>query len=135
MASILDGSLAQSIYDGFKGKLLTGTYSKRTVPDSGGLDALGDPQDVASTSYTFEGFIDLYSAITRAQAGIPDTDLKLCIFAKSLTVEPERDGIAEITGPAGSIYVGKFYQVREKRIDPAGALWELQSFEIEDPGL
>ena len=135
MVGILDGSIAQSIYDGFKDKLLTGTYWQRSVPDSGGLDALGDPQDVASTSYTFQGFVDLYSAVTRAQAGIPDTDLKVCIFAKSLTVEPQRDGIVKITGPAGSVYHGKFYQVREKRIDPAGALWELQSFEIEDPGL
>lgn len=135
MAGILDGSLAQSIYDAFTGQLLTGTYWTRSVPESGGQDELGDPTAVADTPYSFEGFVDLYSAVTRAQAGIPDTDLKLCIFAKSLDVEPVRDGIAKITGPVGSIYVGKFYQVREKAIDPAGALWELQSFEIKDPGL
>jgi hypothetical protein len=131
---ILDGSLAQSIYDGFKGQLLTATYRERVVPDSGGTDELGDPQDVADVEHDCEGFVDLYSATTRAQAGIPATDLQLNIFAKSMDgVVPQRDGIFEITGPVGSIYLGKWYQVRNRDVDPAGALWQLQSFEIKAP--
>lgn len=134
--SLLDGSLAQSIYDAFKGQLLTGKLRKHAIPSSGALDRAGDPIDPpAPTDYDFEGFIDQFSAFTRAQAGIPDTDLKLCFFGKSLPagLKPEKDDIAQITGPAGSIYYGKWYQVRNGAIDPAGALWESQAFEIEEP--
>lgn len=131
---ILDGSLAQSIRDGFKGQLLTAIYYASSVPASGGKDALGDPTSVARVPHDCEGFVDLYSVTTRAQAGIPETDLKVCIFAKSMDgVTPERDGLVEITGPATSIYAGKWYQVRKQGIDPAGALWELQSFEVKAP--
>ena len=132
---MLDGELASSIFDGFKGKLLTGSLRKRTVPTSGGLDRAGDPIDSASADHSFEGFIDRYSEFSHAQAGIPESDLKLCIFGKSLAagIAPERDNIAQITGPAGSIYVGRWYQIRKAAIDPAGALWECQSVQIPEP--
>lgn len=131
---LLDGELAQSIYDGFAGKLLTARYHAHTVPDSGALDALGDPIDTDTVPTACEGFIDAYSAFTRAQAGIPDTDMKVCLFGKSMPgVTPERDGLVEITGPAGSIYAGRWFQIRERRVDPAGALWECQSFEVPEP--
>lgn len=133
MTGILDGSLAQSIYDGFKDQLLTAIYYERLVADSGGTDELGDPTAVADLPHDCQGFIDEYSATVRAQAGIPETDLKVCLFGKSLDVTPARGGMVQITGPAGSIYLDRWFQVREKRIDPAGALWELQSFEIKDP--
>lgn len=133
---LLDGGLAQSIHDGFTGKLLTAQLRKRSIPASGGLDRAGDPIVPPSpTDHPCEGFIDAYSAFTMAQAGIPDTDLKLCLFGKSLPngVRPEKDDIAKITGPDGSIYAGRWFQVRKSAIDPAGALWECQSFEIKAP--
>lgn len=131
---LLDGELAQSIYDGFKDKLLTFAYRERTVPDSGALDELGDPLDLASDDTDCQGFIDEYSAFTRAQAGIPDTDLKVCLFGKSLPgVTPKREALVHVTGPTGSIYYDRWFQIRERGIDPAGALWECQSFEVAEP--
>lgn len=133
---LLDGGLAQSIYDGFRGQLLTAKLRKRTVPTSGALDRAGDPIDPpAPTDQVCEGFIDRYSDFTHAQAGIPRDDLKLCIFGKSLPdgVRPEKDDIAQITGPVGSEFYGRWFQIRQRAIDPAGALWECQSFEIKAP--
>lgn len=133
----LDGQLAQSIYDGFKGKLLSGRFYQHAVADSGGLDERGDPlfsQPDDPDGVACEGFIDLYSAFTRAQAGIPETDLKVCLFGRSMpSVTPAANNLFEVTGPSGSIYLGRWFQVRKQGIDPAGALWELQSFEVEAP--
>lgn len=125
--SLLDGQIADAIYAGFKGKLKTGTLRKVSIGVSAGLDDLGDPIDTAPVSYAFEGFTARYSAFYRAQAGIPDTDLKLNIFAKSLDagIEPGIDDKAVIDGI--------WYQIRKRAIDPAGALWVCQSFEIAEP--
>lgn len=125
---LLDGDLAQSIYDGFRGQLLTGVLRKRAIANSGGLDRAGDPiAPLAPTDYPIEGFVDRYSDFTRAQAGIPATDLRLCIFGKSLPagIEPAKDDIAQLGGV--------WYQVRERAIDPAGALWDCRSFQIKAP--
>jgi hypothetical protein len=133
---MLDGGLAQSIYDGFQGQLLQLSLRKSTQPTSGGLDDAGDPLvPPEPADLPCEGFIDLYSAFTRAQMSIPGTDLKLCIFGKSLPdgTVPAKDDICQVTGPAGSIYYGRWYQLRDADCDPAGALWVSQSFEIKAP--
>jgi len=129
---LLDGDLAASIYEGFKGRLLSGTFYQRRIPDSGGLDQLGDPQDLGYDDFKCEGFVDDYSAFTRAQAGIPDTDLKLCIFAESMPgVVPEQANFAVLNTKLGP----KWYEVRKRATDPAVALWECQAFEIPEPQL
>jgi hypothetical protein len=137
MTGLLNGELAASIYAGFKGKLLTGRFYQHAVAESGGLDSRGDPlvsEPGEPTGIACEGFIDNYSAFSHAQAGIPDTDLKVCVFGKSMpAVTPAERNLFECTGPAGSIYKDRWFQVRRAAIDPAGALWECQSFEIEVP--
>lgn len=131
---LLDGGLADSIYASFQNKLLTAQYTSYAPPTSGGLDELGDPTDVGESPTPCQGFIDLYSAVTAKLAGIPETDLQVCLFGPSMPgVTPVRDGVVKITGPAGSIYVNRFFQIRKVAIDPAGALWTCQSFEITDP--
>lgn len=123
---ILDGQLAQAVYAGFKGKLKTGLIRQEIAPASGALDGNGDPIDVSPVFTKIEGFTDQYSAFYKAQAGIPDTDLKVCWFAKSAPgVTPGRDDKIKIGAT--------WYQVRDYRVDPATALWECQSFEIEPP--
>lgn len=134
--SLLDGEFAQQIADAFAGQLLTGQLRLTTTPASGALDRAGDPIGTLAQSFEpFEGFVDQFSAYTRAQPGFPQADLKLCIFGKSLAdgVNPERDQIAQITGPSGSVFAGRWFQIRDRNIDPAGALWECQAFEIEAP--
>lgn len=125
MAGLLTGKIAKAIFKGFKGKLLKGTL-RHDVPSST-LDANGDPASSTRTTFSVEGFTDEYSAFYRAQAGIPETDLKVNIFAESITprTTPTKDG--RVT------FGGVWYRLRKVKVDPAGALFVCQSFEIPTP--
>lgn len=131
MPSLLEGALASAIFAGFKGKLLKATLRREVSSISGGLDELGD--DLASTPMTWgaEGFTDDWSDAFKARAGIPLTDSKVCLFAKSLPagVRPEKDDKVNI--PAGS---AAWYQLRNAKTDPATALWTCQAYECGAPG-
>lgn len=72
-----------------------------------------------------EGFADIYTAFYKAQAGIPESDVKLLIIAGSLSTTPQKDDEVK--------FRDKWYKVRKVSTDPALATWELQSFEITDP--
>lgn len=125
---LLDGDLATSIYNGFKGKLLTGEVRRNAPGISAGLDDQGDPLDLDSETWDVEGFIDNYSRDTRARAGIPDTAVKVCIFAQSAPdYSPRKDDTVRIGARWARILDGPIV------IDPAGALWELQGQEIDAP--
>ena len=128
-AGLLDGYIAAAIYAGFKGRLLKGTL-RRNVP-SGNLDDYGDATATSPSTWTTEGFTELYSDFFRAQARIPETDLKVNIFAKSLTsgVRPRKDDLASFT-QAGVV---TWYQLRNATVDPAGALWTCRAFVVPAP--
>src|SRR4051812_19071022 len=79
---LLTGELAKAIYAGFRGKLLKGALLRYTP--STDLDDLGDPDSFTQQSWACEGFVDNYSAHTKAAASIPASDSKVCIFGKSL---------------------------------------------------
>jgi len=123
MASLLEGQIAKAIYAGFKGKLLTGTL-RREIP-GGSNDEHGDPETITVSTYDLQGFADEYSDAFKAQAGIPVADLKVCIFAQSLSVRPAKDDQVRF----GSTW----YQLRKVATDPATALWTCQAFEIPEP--
>lgn len=131
MAGLLEGQIADLIYKGFKGKLLKGVLRRETASGSAGLDDLGDPLATVIETWACQGFTDLYSAFYRSQAGIPDTDLKANIFAKSLTggVVPTKDDQVKFTVSS----VATWYQVRKVDVDPATALFVCQAFVIPDP--
>lgn len=118
---LLDGQIASAIYNGFKGKLLRGTLRKFVVDEAVGLNTKGDPIAVNPVDYTCEGFVDEYSEFFRAQTGIPDTDCKVCIFAKSLSagVRPLKDDLAQ--------FQSMWYQLKSVSTDPAQALWECRA--------
>jgi hypothetical protein len=121
---LLDGDIAKAIYAGFKNKLLTGTL--RVETESMGNDEYGDPLATVITTHTIQGFTDEYSAFFRAQSGIPDTDLKVGIFAQSIPgITPSKDDKVK--------FRSTWYQIRKVNTDPAIALWECQSFEIPAP--
>ena len=124
----LDGAIAEAIYAGFKGKLLSGVIRQVVTPASGGLDELGDPQDGVPTDTACQGFVDNYSDHTKALAGISQTDVKCCLFAKSMPgLKPTKDSTVKFVR-AG---VAEWYQLRERiMIDPAGALWECQAYKL-----
>ena len=123
MPSFLETQIRNEIYKGFKGRLLTGILRRATF--SGVVDSLGDPTEKTYTTYNLEGFVDTYSAFYKAQAGIPESDVKLLIIAGSLAIAPRKDDQVR--------FRGVWYQVRRLGTDPGIATWELQSFQIADP--
>lgn len=117
---LLDGDLAQSIYDGFKGRLLTGIIRQEAVPVSGGLDGKGDPVELTPADTAIEGFYEDYDAMYLARSGLPKESVKVSIFAKSApTIIPKRDDKVRLD-QAG---VETWYQLRRVQTDPAKALW------------
>lgn len=123
MASFLEGSLQRAIAQGFKGRLLKGTLTRSS---GSGLDEFGDVVPGNSTTYTFEGFVDQFSAFVRAQAGIPDTDAKITIIAGSLKpfVNPRQDDHLTLRGDTYNV-------VRLINQDPALATFELQATKLD----
>lgn len=125
---LLDGDIAKKIYQGFKGKLLKGRLRK--ISREGGLDGNGDPYAEVPVYHSMEGYVDLFSEFFKREAGIPDSDLKVCVFGQSIPgIDVKKDDKIRFK------YLGRqrWFQVRIPRIDPAGALWECQAFEIEAP--
>jgi len=127
VAGLLEGEIAKRVYAGFKGKLLSGTLRRVSPDESGGLDEFGDPSSQSVATWTCQGFLDEYSEFIRAQAGIPDTDLKINIFAASLP-----SGVRPLQGDQVQ-FRGTWYQLRNADTDPAQALWVGRGYEIEDP--
>lgn len=118
---ILDGTLADQIYKGFKGKLLTGSIRQRSALASTALDSYGDPIDLDAVETDCEGFTEDYDSLYRARAGLPEDSVKVCIFAKSCPgVRPTKDDVVRLR-QAGS---DTWYQLRRVQTDPATALWE-----------
>ena len=128
---MLDGDLATSIFDGFRGRLSVGLLRKRAVPESGGLDARGDPIDTVPTDKPIEGFYEDLDSAYMARAGLPADSVKVNIFAQSCPgVVPGRDDVVKLTRAS----VDHWFQLRRVQIDPAGALWVCpDAFEIPEP--
>lgn len=126
--SLLEGDLASSIFAGFKGKLLTGQVRRKRPASSAALNEHGDPVDLDDETWDIEGFFDNYSRHTRANAGIPDSDIKACVFAQSAPDwTPLKDDLVKLGARWARLVGGPL------EIDPAGALWTLQATEIEAP--
>lgn len=118
---MLDGQIRNAIAAGFKGKLLKGSLT-RTTP-GGGLDKYGDPVTPTQATYPCEGFVESFSAFYRAQAGIPDTDVKILLIAGLINTVPVKDDRVTFRGVT--------YQIRRVLdIDPAEASYQLQGYEL-----
>lgn len=116
---LLDGELRAAIAAGFNGVLLTGTIT-RTVP-GGGLDEHGDPVSVTTQTYATQGFVEAFSAFYRAQARIPDTDVKITLIGGLTDTVPTKDDRVTFRGAT--------YQIRQVLgIDPAEASYTLQGY-------
>jgi hypothetical protein len=125
VTSFLAGSLAKQIARGFKGKLLVGTI-RRAGPYT--LDDFGDSVSSGNTTYAFTGMRESFDARYRAQALIPETDVKILVLLASV--------IPPIT-PVQSDQIlinGEWHQVRRVLdVDPASATMSLQAFVIPTP--
>lgn len=123
---LLTGQLADAIYGGFKDLLLVGSLRQETFADS--LDEYGDPvtASVSVDTYAVQGFTSQYSDFYRMRAGIPETDLKVNIFGKSLVgTVPKKDDLVT--------FEGVWYQLRKVSVDPAKALYGCQAFVTKAP--
>lgn len=117
---LLTGDIKKAIANGFRGKLLNGTLTK--VNTTGRNPANGDPI-TTSVSYPVQGFRDVYTQFYRAQAGIPDEDVRITLIAGLCGAEPN---IGDKITMSGAVW-----QVRKiGGIDPAGATFDLQCFQI-----
>ena len=125
MPSFLEGPLRNAVAAGFRGKLKKGMLRRDVF--AAGVDEYGDPRPSSTVSYPFEGFVDTYSAFVRAQAGIPDTDAKVCILGANLP-----KGVVPRQGDRITLGGQRFQAVRLTNVDPAGALYEVQSTELQD---
>jgi hypothetical protein len=119
---LLDGGLAAIVGNALDFLLLDGTLRRET---STTVDEHGAPVATAVVTFAFRGFDDVYDAAYRARAGIPATDIKICIPAASLATTPRQDDKLTIRGV--------WYQARAVVSDPARALWEIQAFAIDTP--
>lgn len=121
MANFLDkmpGVMAKA----FKGKLRVGTIRKKTYSS----DAYNDRVETGHTDYTFTGIRDSFDARYRAQALIPERDVKILVLLGSTKVQPER---------ADDIFIDNaWFRVREIiEMDPATASATCQAFQIVGP--
>lgn len=124
--ALLTGDLANQVFAAFKGKLLFGLIRQFSAPISGGLDSYGDAIETVPTDTAIQGFVEDYSAYYRATAGIPATDIRVNIFAKSApAIVPGRDDKVQMNGV--------WYQLRAVTTDPATAMWTCQAFPIPSP--
>ncbi len=123
MATLLESKIKAQVAAAFAGKLLTGTLRRIAVT---ALDDAGNPATTSAATYSFDGIRDTFDARFRAQAQIPETDVKVLIIAGSLSTTPVIDDQIKINDV--------WHQVRAiLAVDPAGATYELQVYEIEDP--
>jgi hypothetical protein len=136
MTSFLAGPLAKQIARAFKGRLLVGTLY-RDAPST--LDAYGDPVNASGDflDYTFTGMRESFDARYRAQALIPETDVKIMILIASLrpiTTITQNDQASRISLLDRLSNVMFWYQVRRVlEIDPASATAILQCYQIPSP--
>jgi len=119
MASILD-QIPKQIYQGFRGKLRSGTLRRHSNDPLLALDENGETATPLIETWSCQGFVDNYSKFLRAQAGIPDSDMQINIFASSLTsgVVPKIQDYVT--------FAGGWYQLKVPQTDPAVALWTCQ---------
>ena len=126
MASPLDGLVRREIARGLRGQLKKGTLRRDNTGTS--VDNYGDPVAGTPKLYAFEGIREFFSVFSKAQAGIPDTDVKI-LFILGL-ISPHTRPIKD-----DKVYIEHgWYQIRSiLEIDPAGASMTVQAFQIPVP--
>jgi len=120
VASPLVSQIRKQLAAGFKGKLLPGVIRKFIYT----VDQYGDRQTIGYNDYPFKsGIREAFDARYRAQALIPETDVKLLILLGSTSVQPAQADKVQLQG--------LWYEVRQVlEIDPATASISLQCFAV-----
>ena len=110
---LLDNDLQNVFTSVFAPLLLdvTITNVSQTVADNGDVNS-------TTTTAASKGMVEEYGAFTRAQAGIPDTDVKLIVLQGGVAITPTTDSEITIRGVT--------YSVQRIEQDPAQAAWTIQ---------
>lgn len=125
---MLEGALKAQIAKSFKGKLTLGTIRREVTT---AVDSKGDVTPVTPTTFVFEGIRDSFSLFTKANSGIPETDVAILVLLGSVkpVTLPVKDDKIYLKAPWNN-----WYQVRRVlEIDPAGASCKLQCYSIPVP--
>jgi len=129
MVSLLDGAIRREVGRAFRGQLKVGQLRREV---SSTVDANGDLVPATPTLYRFEGIREFFSVFSRAQAGIPDTDVKILFILDLITprTHPRTVPIKD-----DKVHIERtWYQIRQiLEIDPAGASMSVQAFLIPAP--
>jgi hypothetical protein len=112
MVSPLEGSLAKTIYGAMKSLFIDATL----VRDTPGSGASYDPAAPTQTSYACKAIVDTYSEYTRANGFASESDRKIIILTKSLSVTPVPNDRITVRGVT--------YAILTVAADPALATWE-----------
>jgi hypothetical protein len=109
---LLDGGLQAIFGQAFGPRLLDATLHKVTLTDdgTGGFSS-------ASLPYPVKGMIDDYSDYTRAQLGVPQTDVRLIVMQYGVPVEPQLQDELTIRD--------RRYALSRIKADPANATWTM----------
>ena len=111
----------KSVTKSLKGRLACGVLTRSVATT---VNDFGDPSITEKQTFPFEGLRSDFSALYRAQAGIPDTDVQILILAGTLKTTPQKDDVLELGG--------RRYRTRKIiTVDPAGATFTLQAFCLE----
>lgn len=118
MASPLAGSLAATINSAMSSLFLDAVYTV-DVPgvSSPDVDSF-DPPAPVPTDYPCKAIVENYSERFRLDGTVKQTDRKVLILARSLSVKPEIGGRVTIGGIT--------FTAIDVATDPATAAWEVQ---------
>lgn len=116
---LLDGQLQAVFGSVFKPLLLDGKIEKIELVD----DGYGGYSE-APTEADIKVMVEGYSAFTRAQAGIPDKDVKLIILQHQVTISPDLDSKVRVL--AQGEVVEQLFSIQKIEKDPAQASWTVQ---------
>lgn len=125
MVSPLDG-LKKLVAQSLKGQLRKGRLRRDNTGTT--TNEFGDPVPGSPKFYTFEGIRENISIMSRAAAGIPDTDVTV-LFILGL-IKPETTPIKD-----DKVFIENlWYQCLEiVEVDPAGATMKWRCFVIPTP--
>lgn len=117
MASILEGSLAQTIHTALKGLFYDATLVRDVLTPSS-PDTPFDPVVSGQSTFTCKAIVNTYSNFYRLNNMVTAEDRRIIILTRSLTTTP-------VVGDRITIR-GQTLKISNVTADPALATWECQ---------
>lgn len=124
MAFLDSAFVRNALAQGFNGQLSKGVLRREA---SSTVNNYGDRVVASVQSFPFQGTRDTFNAAFAAQAGIPDTDVRILFIAGLIKTVPRQDDKVFIKN--------QWFQLRKLvETDPAEGHYVFAGFEIKAPG-